>query len=254
MVFSVKSAMKAPITGKKFTEEIIMFELNKWYRLNKTLKNEFIDGAGDVDNARSNKGIVEFLEKHGDKFKVTGMYSTGTVKEIIMVDGTSSESHTEEFLILICEKKYFVDIKAPRVNFWEADKSYKAVDLDSLRKSAINTRFINTVGNKPFKVLTLQPTTQVPESRTHTIEYIDDNNELQTFYITFIESELKYFKEVESVSNDKEVEIDSEICELEVETKELMKIKVEGAIVFRVEDEADRLRAIEALTNMRWEK
>lgn len=177
----------------------------------------------------------------------------------------------------------FVELSAAeRINFFKerndlywARGFYIVSDVEGLLKSVINKRFWDEVGFNTFQVINVND-----DGRTTKLAYLNKTGHVAEVNHTFTPAERCYFvkadwaeltrhrprggdvnqeamdvllfddasQEVMNVLFDKDQYIDNSLLSSEMKCFS----EVEGAIVFRIENEADRIRAIEMLQTLKW--
>lgn len=149
---------------------------------------------------------------------------------------------------------------------------YMIEDVKGVLKSSINHRFWNEVGFNTFEVVKVDES-EYNSGRTIRLAYVNKDMQVMEVNHTFSIAERSFFRKVDSrmtwnrprgfavsqaaldvLSADDEPEKDRGLLASEMYPVDRGIGVIEGTMVIRVEDEADRLRAIEMLQNLKWKK
>lgn len=202
-----------------------------------------------------NERLLNDIKSKGPEFTVLEVQEdcNGDSATKVRFEGTG-EISWDGFYITPDEREYFEDV-TNGIGSWRLGVVYKCKDLTAVSRSFINFRFVKEVGTKAFKVTKMMNDFE----RTSEIEYIHNDGYIAKMKITFTPGEYSYF---EVVSDAEECEDYSPICSMEsldeqiagVEEPEEWTAEVEGAMVFKIESEYERKKAIEILKTMKWKK
>ncbi|SCN45703.1 putative FRD2 protein [Klebsiella phage vB_KpnM_VPA32] len=221
------------------------YKLGLTYRLNPNLVAAF------VHLEPQNEDICHFIEIHGGTFTVAAM-DEKDVCEVVMADGTRSPS----FFYLYAKESDYFDV-VEKNSEWVPGTVYRCKDLHSfIALSPINKRWALSVGTNPFKVEAVDY--DCGYSRTKKISFTDRLGTLQVLNFALVKSELKYFDVVhpgfinEHFFEDEEMTLEDEIEN--ISEAEEWNAEVEGVMVFKIESESERKKAIEILKTMKWKK
>lgn len=221
------------------------YKLGLTYRLDPELEDTF------VELEPYNEDISRFIEIHGGSFTVAAMDGKD-VSEAVMADGTRSP----EFFYLYDKESNYFDV-VEKSSEWVPGTVYRCKDLHSfVALSPINKRWALSVGTKPFTVEVVDY--DCGYSRTKRISFRDVTGTLQVLNFALVKSELKYFDVVhpgfinEHFFEDEEMTLEDEIEN--ISEAEEWNAEVEGVMVFKIESEYERKKAIEILQTMKWKK
>ena len=236
------------------------FRRNCTYRLIEATKDNF------YYNTSSNPGIMRELEEHGGSFTVLELNESHRPTKVVFADGLVHniiESGSERgmlFYLFADEIMYFEKV---RDKTWKVGRSYVCTNPDALiENSSMNERLIALVGNRPFEVLKMMTALGAPDTRTQRIRFSDEGTgEPVDMNFTLTQVERSFFKEVDS---DYETPVDNDLGVLDefvdayksVESpeKEFTATVKQGLIRVEVDDETTRLKAIEFLKSIKFEK
>lgn len=243
------------------------FRRNCTYRLIEATKDNF------YYNTSSNPGIMRELEEHGGSFTVLELNESYRPTKVVFADGLVHniiESGSERgmlFYLFADEIMYFEKV---RDKTWKVGRSYVCTNPEALiENSSMNERLIALVGNRPFEVLKMMTALGAPDTRTQKIRFSDEGTgEPVEMNFTLTQAERSFFKEVDS---DYEVPVDNDLGvsdeypdpvnedeageeQAESPEKEFAVHIVQGLMRFEIDDEMTRLKAIEVLKTLRFEK
>lgn len=203
-----------------------------------------------------NERLLDDIKSNGPEFTVLEVQEdcNGDSAVKVRFEGTG-ETSWDGFYITADEREYFEDVTGG--GSWRAGVVYKCINLRAVGASSINSRFVREVGTKVFKVSKMMNDYE----RTLEIEYIHNDGYTAKMKITFTPGEYRYFK----VISEDDYEEYSPICSMESLDEQIAAIKepeepeewnaeVEGVMVFKIESEAERKKAIEILQTMKWKK
>ena len=199
-----------------------------------------------------NERLLDDIKSKGPEFTVLEVQEdcNGDSATKVRFEGTG-ETSWEGFYITPDEREYFEDVT--NGGSWRAGVVYKCVNLRAIGESSINSRFVREVGTKVFKVSKMMNDCE----RTLEIEYIH-NGYTAKMKITFTPGEYRYFK----IISEDDYKVCSPISSMESLDEQIAAIKepeewnaeVEGVMVFKIESESERKKAIEILQTMKWKK
>lgn len=201
-----------------------MFQVNKRYCFRNDESEEYF-----VDNLPiTNGAIAKMITRDGF---ITIAEVQGSVAFVQDDDG--------QLILNDDEFMFFVEVDTIQ-NRWKVGYWYYTNDLPALlSSSSINRVFARECALNKFKVL------KVKDGNCHQITWEDNGS--QAMYHVFTQHELKYFN---CIGVDPDAIVIDSVQQEEPAAKSLCEL--EGTMVIRVEDEADRLRAIEFLQNSKW--
>lgn len=201
-----------------------------------------------------NERLLDDIKSKGPEFTVLEVQEdcNGDSATKVRFEGTG-ETSWDGFYITPDEREYFEDVTGG--GSWRAGVVYKCTNLRAIGASSINSRFVKEVGTKVFKVSKMMNDCE----RTLEIEYIHNDGYITKMKITFTPGEYRYF---EVISDVEEFDDCSPICSMESLDEQIAAIKepeewnaeVEGVMVFKIESEVERKKAIEILQTMKWKK
>lgn len=200
-----------------------------------------------------NESILNSIKSKGPEFTVLEIQQehNGDSATTVRFEGTG-EISWDGFYITPDEREYFEDVTNGKGS-WRRGTIYRCIDIDAISASAINSRFVKEVGKKVFKVTKLMNDCE----RTAEIEYVH-NGYTTSMKITFTPGEYNYFE----VFSPGEEEFENPIGSMESLDEQIAAIQdleewtaeVEGVMVFKIESESERKKAIEILKTMKWKK
>lgn len=202
-----------------------MFQVNKRYCFRDDEAEEYF-----VDNSPLTNGtIAKMITRDGF---ITIAEVQGSVAFVQDDDGQLVLNLNED------EFMFFVEVDAIQ-NRWKVGYWYYTNNLQALlSKSTINHAFARECALNKFKVL------KVKDGNCHQITW--ENNGSHSMYHVFTQHELKYFNCIG-------VDPDAIVVDPTPQEKPAKSLcELEGTMVIHVENEADRLRAIEFLQNSKW--
>lgn len=206
-----------------------MFQVNKRYCFRDDEVEEYF-----VDNSPlTNGAIAKMIDRDGF---ITIAEVQGSVAFV--------QNDDEQLVLNDDEFMFFVEVDTIQ-NRWKVGHWYYINNLPGLlSESAINNAFARECALNKFKVL------KVKDGNCRQLMWEDNGS--QSMYHVFTQHELKYFNCIGVDPN--AIVVDPTPQEISPKVEEPAKplCELEGIMVIRVEDEADRLRAIEFLQNSKW--
>lgn len=220
---------------------MLKWEKDTWYQFKPGCDVPFIKANG------ANDEIHQWIEESGGSFKVTSVVGSCATH----AENTDGEQAPGMFHMFESELNFFEEVSDGKN--WEVGGIYRCFDLNSLlRRSAINKSFCDKVGNSEFTVERMDYVT-IP--RVTKISYKNVFGSKVEMNFALIKSELPLFERV--APGQPYVSLDESAKSLEEEMESIPETsapfaEIEGALVLRIEDEADRIRALEFLNKSKW--